>query len=96
MTTFSYSEEEYQALPNNIDKTCNTCRWHSLTDARGKPVLLPELAVCTNPKQGVNVVSGEPRIDPCWTHRNTRSLRAKCNGRAHWWEAKETTDAKEN
>jgi hypothetical protein len=82
--------EEYQELPNNVEKSCSTCKWHSLVHPHtGIPALSRELAFCTNPKQGNSFVTGEMRVGHCYWHRNNKNVRLSCNGRAHWWEAKE-------
>lgn len=65
------------------DKWCTRCKWIQT------PLPTDMIAVkCTNPKQGKNLVTGEPRQQTCAWHRAMLNYSQACTGHGLWYEAR--------
>lgn len=65
-----------------LDRLCTQCKWCEPTDTK-------YLFMCSAPRQGRNMVTGEQRKSSCAWHRNMSPVTPNCcTGKGLWWEPK--------
>lgn len=60
---------------------CTTCKWANLPEQVWQ-------GTCTNPRQGMNLVTGKPNEVSLYVHRRMLSLENYCGVSGRWWEEK--------
>lgn len=69
------------------ERYCTKCQWYEPNPQfAAMSSRQAAWAVCNNPKQGLDLVTGEQRKQPCSWHRSMVNYKLACGGSGVWWE----------